>query len=456
MIVRSMEEIQQMIPGSELVNGANITISGVSTDTRKIEKNNLFVPLVGDNFNGHRFVNTALENGAGALLWARSEGEYPADTAVLLVDNTLEAMQQLAKSYLQQLSVKVVGVTGSNGKTTTKDMIEAILSTTYKVLKTEGNFNNHIGLPLTVFRLEEDTDIAILEMGMSARGEIELLSKIGTPEVAVITNIGESHLLDLGSRDGIAEAKLEIVKGLQQDGVLIYNGDEPLLTSRVPAMNLKTVTVGEGKELDYYPVSIEQNSSETKFVISKDDDLIFTMPVLGKHNVHNALTAIAVGEQFNIPFETIAKGLKNLHLTNMRMEMVKGKDGLSIINDAYNASPTSMKAAVQLVQDLDGFKQKVVVLGDMLELGEDENQFHYEVGASLDPNKIDYVFVYGPLSQYLAQGAKQVFPENRVLYFDDKELLAEKLASVVYPEDLVLIKASRGMKLEEIISNLMK
>ncbi|UNL85205.1 UDP-N-acetylmuramoyl-tripeptide--D-alanyl-D-alanine ligase [Priestia koreensis] len=456
MIVRSMEEIQQMIPGSELVNGANITISGVSTDTRKIEKNNLFVPLVGDNFNGHRFVNTALENGAGAVLWARSEGEYPADTPVLLVDNTLEAMQQLAKSYLQQLSVKVVGVTGSNGKTTTKDMIEAILSTTYKVLKTEGNFNNHIGLPLTVFRLEEDTDIAILEMGMSARGEIELLSNIGTPDVAVITNIGESHLLDLGSRDGIAEAKLEIVKGLQQDGVLIYNGDEPLLTSRVPAMNLKTVTVGEGKELDYYPVSIEQTSSETKFVISKDADLTFTMPVLGKHNVHNALTAIAVGEQFNIPFETIAKGLKNLHLTNMRMEMVKGKDGLSIINDAYNASPTSMKAAIQLVQDLDGFNQKLVVLGDMLELGEDENKFHYEVGASLDPNKIDYVFVYGPLSQYLAQGAKQVFPEDRVLYFDDKELLAEKLASVVHPEDLVLIKASRGMKLEEIISNLMK
>ncbi|MGE7219448.1 UDP-N-acetylmuramoyl-tripeptide--D-alanyl-D-alanine ligase [Priestia koreensis] len=456
MIVRSMEEIQQMIPGSELVNGADITISGVSTDTRKIEKNNLFVPLVGDNFNGHRFVNTALENGAGAVLWGRSEGEYPADTPVLLVDNTLEAMQQLAKSYLQQLSVKVVGVTGSNGKTTTKDMIEAILSTTYKVLKTEGNFNNHIGLPLTVFRLEEDTDIAILEMGMSARGEIELLSNIGTPDVAVITNIGESHLLDLGSRDGIAEAKLEIVKGLQQDGVLIYNGDEPLLTSRVPAMNLKTVTVGEGKELDYYPVSIEQTSSETKFVISKDADLTFTMPVLGKHNVHNALTAIAVGEQFNIPFETIAKGLKNLHLTNMRMEMVKGKDGLSIINDAYNASPTSMKAAIQLVQDLDGFNQKLVVLGDMLELGEDENKFHYEVGASLDPNKIDYVFVYGPLSQYLAQGAKQVFPEDRVLYFDDKELLAEKLASVVHPEDLVLIKASRGMKLEEIISNLMK
>jgi len=180
------------------------------------------------------------------------------------------------------------------------------------------------------------------------------------------------------------------------------------------------------------------------------------MPVLGKHNVHNALTAIAVGEQFNIPFETIAKGLKNLHLTNMRMEMVKGKDGLSIINDAYNASPTSMKAAVQLVQDLDGFNQKIVVLGDMLELGEDENKFHYEVGASLDPNKIDYVFVYGPLSQYLAQGAKQVFPEDRVLYFDDKELLAEKLASVVHPEDLVLIKASRGMRLEEIISNLMK
>jgi UDP-N-acetylmuramoyl-tripeptide--D-alanyl-D-alanine ligase len=454
MITRTIKEIQEMIPNSMLQGPAEATIKGVSIDTRTIQEGNLFIPIKGEKFNGHEFVQKAIENGASATLWNQNEPNVPENIPVLLVEDTLTALQQLSKRYREQLSVRVVGVTGSNGKTTTKDMIFSVLSTSYEVLKTEGNFNNHIGLPLTMLRLKEDTEIAILEMGMSSRGEIELLSQLAAPHVAVITNIGESHLLDLGSRDEIAEAKLEIVSGLQEEGLLIYNGDEPLLTSRVGKMSIKTETFGKTNNVDLYPLTIEQKKQSTLFTISQAPDVTYEIPVLGVHNVHNALAAIAVGRFFNIPFSTIAEGLKTLKLTNMRMEMIPSSKGFDIINDAYNASPTSMRAAISLLEDLKGYNRKFIVLGDMLELGAEEKSFHYEVGQMINPKNIDYVFTYGELGLEIAKGAATAFEKERVRHFDDKKQLVQHLASLIQKGDVVLVKASRGMKLEEVVEAL--
>ncbi|MFC3882479.1 UDP-N-acetylmuramoyl-tripeptide--D-alanyl-D-alanine ligase [Bacillus songklensis] len=454
MITRTIKEVQEMIPDSTLQGDTEVIIKGVSIDTRTIEEGNLFVPIKGEKFNGHEFVQKAIESGASATLWNRNEPNMPENIPVLLVEDTLTALQQLSKQYRDQLGVKVVGVTGSNGKTTTKDMIFSVLSTSYQVLKTEGNFNNHIGLPLTMLRLTEETEIAILEMGMSSRGEIELLSQLAAPHVAVITNIGESHLLDLGSRDGIAEAKLEIISGLQEEGLLIYNGDEPLLTSRVEKMAIKTVTFGKTSDVDLHPLTIEQQKQSTLFTISQAPDVTYEIPVLGVHNVHNALAAIAVGRFFNIPFSTIAEGLNTLRLTNMRMEMIPSHKGFDIINDAYNASPTSMKAAISLLEDLKGYGQKFIVLGDMLELGAQEKSFHYEVGQIINPQKIDYVFTCGKLGLEIAKGAETTFEKGRVQHFGDKKQLVQHLAPLIQKGDVVLVKASRGMRLEEVVEAL--
>ncbi|WP_154990946.1 UDP-N-acetylmuramoyl-tripeptide--D-alanyl-D-alanine ligase [Priestia megaterium] len=456
MIKRTLKQLAAMTPGSVFHSGNEATvIEGVSIDTRTIQQGNLYIPIKGERFNGHVFVDKAIENGAVATLWNKDEENPPTDISVILVDDTLEALQQLAKSYRHELDIKVVGITGSNGKTTAKDMVKAVLDTTYRVLKTDGNFNNHIGMPLTILRLDETHDIAVLEMGMSSRGEIEFLSNLAEPDVAIITNIGESHLQDLGSRDGIAEAKLEITSGLAPTGQLVYNGDEPLLTSRVVNPAFETVTFGSSEQNDLYPSAISAEELGTTFTVSRETTYSFFIPVLGKHNVHNALSAIAVGHYFGLDNETIAKGLKELKLTNMRMELVKRTDGLTFINDAYNASPTSVKAAITLMHDLEGYKQKILVLGDMLELGDQEKEFHKEVGEFIQAEKIDYVLTYGPLSVEIEQGAKNNFAEDKVIHFEEKDELVEKLTAITTREDVVLVKASRGMKLEEVISKMM-
>jgi UDP-N-acetylmuramoyl-tripeptide--D-alanyl-D-alanine ligase len=453
-IKRTLQEIQQMASGFGIQEPfLQHMITGVSIDSRTVGAENLFIPIKGEKFNGHQFVKDAFDKGAVASFWQEDEPNPPSDVPLIFVKDTLEALQTLARNYRQQLDVKVVGITGSNGKTTTKDLVAAVLSTAYRVHKTEGNLNNQIGLPLMILRMKEDTEIAVLEMGMSERGQIERLSDIANPDLAVITNIGEAHLQDLGSREAIAEAKFEIIKGLKENGVFIYNGDEPLLNNLVKnaSKKLLSVTFGQNDSLNFYPLNIRQEDEKTIFTMNKAPDIEFSIPVLGKHNVYNALAAIAVGFSFNIEWEKIQIGLRQAAMTNMRTEMVKTKTGLTIINDAYNASPTSVKAAIQLLNDLKGFKRKIVVLGDMLELGEREIEFHQEVGRYLDPEKIHFVFTYGRLGAEIAKAAKETFAPERVKAFEDKSELINKLTPLLTPEDIVLVKASRGMKLEEVV-----
>ncbi len=452
MIKKSLLDIEKMVDGLGLANEyKNIYITGVTTDSRHVGKDSLFIPLVGDIYNGHEFGEKAVKDGAAAVIWQKSEGNPPKGVPVIFVEDTLVALQALAKSYINQLQVKVVGITGSNGKTTTKDMVASLLETTFKVHKTKGNFNNHIGLPLTILSMSEDTEVAVLEMGMSSRGEIELLSSIANPDVAVITNIGESHLMDLGSREGIAEAKLEITKGLKQDGLFIYNGDEPLLQERVPALSIHTATFGEKPSNDYYPTEINQQVTGTSFKVNGVECFI---PVLGKHNVLNALAAYAVATFLGVKKEAIIEGFLSIKITGMRLELIKAKTGASIINDAYNASPTSMKAAIDLIENLKGFNQKIVVLGDMLELGLEEKEYHREVGRAIKANNISHIFTYGRLGAEIAKGAKENYAQEFVHHFENKSELIKLLKSLVQKNDVVLVKASRGMKLEEVVNEL--
>lgn len=458
MIRRTLGQLEKMIKVDRISSPSlEIGIRGVSIDSRKVEKGNLFVPLQGEKADGHQFVQTAIENGAAASFWQKDVPNPPENLPLIFVDDTLAALQELARSYRSELDIKVVGITGSNGKTTTKDMTASLLSLKYKVQKTEGNYNNHIGLPLSILALEEDTDIAVLEMGMSGKGEIDFLTKLARPHIAIITNIGESHLLDLGSREGIAEAKLEIINGLSENGAIIYNGDEPLLRKRLETYegNGKLLTFGNNSSNTLYPVYYEQQETGSVFKINEYDKP-FHLPVLGAHNVLNSLAAMLAARQFAIPYEIMDDGFKKLELTSMRMELVEGIRGVKIINDAYNASPTSMRAAIRLVESMDGFKKKILVLGDMLELGPDEEAFHFAIGKELDPEKISELFTFGPLGKHIARGALEVLPEDRVHSYLDKDELIRQLENYIDKETLLLVKASRGMKLEEVVKNLQR
>ena len=426
-------------------------------NTHFSESGNLYIPFKGENSDGHKYVEDSLKKGASAALWQSDVPNPPTHLPILIVDNCLVALQELAREYRKQLQVKVVGITGSNGKTTTKDMTASLLSTAYKVQKTEGNYNNHIGLPLTVLGLDEDTDIAVLEMGMSGRGEIEFLTKLASPDAVVITNIGESHLLDLGSREGIAEAKLEILQGLKDGGLAVLHGDEPLLMERINKYkgNVRVQTFGRSDTNNFFPIDIIQLEQGNMFKI-KETDENFELPVLGTHNILNAIAAIIIAHYFDVPFNKMNEGLANVKLTNMRMELVEGFHGEKIINDAYNASPTSMMAAIELVSNLKGYKKIILVLGDMLELGPQEEQYHQQIGEGLNPEKIDYVFTYGKLAEHIAEGARSALGKNRVFSFMEKRELIKVLEQHVNNDSLVLVKASRGMRLEEIVTALQK
>lgn len=460
MINRTLKQIHEMISGLNLITEwESIDIHGVAIDSRKVTANQLFIPLRGEQVDGHQYVERAFEQGAAASLWQKDVPNPPENRPIIVVENTEVALQELARAYRQQLNVKVIGITGSNGKTTVKDMTAALLATTYTVHKTSGNYNNHLGLPLTILSMTEETEVAVLEMGMSSRGEIAFLSKLAKPDIAIITNIGESHLLDLGSREEIAHAKLEIIEGLADEGTLIYYGDEPLLQQKISNQrggSLRMLSFGRAQMNDIYTTAIEQGTKGTSYSVAGVAAGSYEIPVLGHHNVMNALAAMLVAKEMQVDQAKIEAGLATIRLTNMRMEMVEGIHGEKIINDAYNASPTSMMAAIELMEGLSEFNHRMLVLGDMLELGLQEQDFHLKIGERISNEKIDKVFTYGPLAEYIAIGARKAFAVDDVHSFQDKEELIKALKESIKPNDLLLVKASRGMRLEEVVEALQK
>ena len=346
-----------------------------------------------------------------------------------------------------------IGVTGSNGKTSTKDLIAGTLSPYFKVQKTEGNYNNQLGLPLTILSLDEDTEFAILEMGMDGFGQIEFLTKMEKPKYAVITNIGEAHMLALGSREGIAKAKFEIIQGLQPDGKFFYDGDEPLLRPLVKnASNLNAISFGLESSDDLKASHIESTESGSSFNVEGTINGEFFIPVLGRHQVKNTLIAILIAHEIGLTDEQIREALKNVSLTNMRMQLVNGDQGILFVNDAYNAAPTSVRAALQFIQSTNLRPDKWVVLGDMLELGELERQFHEDLADAIDPSNIHQVCLYGPRMKWLYDQLQGKVVDENLLWTDDSyDRIIEKIRQNADENSIILLKGSRGMELERVL-----
>ncbi|WP_158606815.1 UDP-N-acetylmuramoyl-tripeptide--D-alanyl-D-alanine ligase [Paenibacillus ginsengarvi] len=431
-------------------------VSGVSIDSRTIVSGNLFIPLVRVK-DGHDFTREAIRGGAAAALWQADHADPPeeADIPFIRVECCLTALQRLASHYRDTLPVKVIGITGSNGKTTTKDMIDSILRTTYKVHKTKGNLNSQIGVPLTLLDIAPDAEYAVIEMGMSERGQIEKLSQLAKPDIAVITMIGMSHLSTLGSREQIAAAKLEIVSGMKEDGVLVWDGDEPLLAKGLEAMPHppRTVSFGMSEPCRYRASSVEADDGGVSFRLQADQ---YRIPMLGKHNALNALAAIAVAEWVGVPGERIRIGLERVSVTGMRMEVTRAPAGYTVINDAWNASPVSVKAALDTFAGLQGFAGKLLVIGDMRELGADEREYHRDVGRMLDPDTIRYVITLGELAEDIASEAAPHFPAGHVHAFLERDEALRCILSVITPSDAVLVKGSRGLEMEQIVFALLQ
>lgn len=458
MIQTTCESVCRMVEGKLYgkVSDAQLMIMGVSTDTRTLQTNQLFIPLVGERFNGHQFLDQAVAMGAAAALWQKDQ-PMPKKSSIplLVVEDTLVALQTLAACYRRETGVKVVGVTGSNGKTTTKDLIGSVLAVKYRVHRTQGNLNNHIGLPLTILSMPRETEIAVLEMGMNHTGEISALSRIALPDVAVVTNIGEAHLEYLGSREAIADAKLEIRDGLSEQGLLIVDGDEPLLKERLARENRQVIRVGWNEENDDRIQGIRLKGTQGINFTSFATGHQFELPLMGKHNALNALLAVAVGRHFGMKEKEIQKGLQQSEQSGMRLETQMARNGMTIINDAYNASPTAMKATIDLLMSLDSGKEKWVLLADMLELGSKEEDYHREVGRYAVMKGVHRIYTYGERGHWIAQGAREAKGEQ-VNHFQSVEEAAAVLSHDGGQEVILLAKASRGALLENVIELLKK
>ncbi len=447
-------ELQQIIDacGATLLWGdPKIKISGITTDSRKSGADTLFIPIAGPTFDGHEFIRAAFDGGAVAALTHRHTDDVVVDHALLAVEDTLKALADIARWYRSRFAIPLAAVTGSVGKTTTKDMCASALASQLSVLKTKGNFNNEIGLPLTLFGLDSSHDIAVVEMGMNHSGEIHRLASIAKPDVAIITNIGMSHIENLGSQQGILQAKLEITDFFRSDSVLILNGDDPLLWECRQKPLYRTLFYGrENPACDYRAENIQ------KFPQSVEFDAVFAggcqhirCSLPGEHNVYNALAAFALAHYFKLAPDQIARGIERFSPSGMRTD-IQSFGGITLINDCYNASPASMEAALDVLAGM-ASKRKAAILGDILEMGEFAPEAHRQVGQYAARSGIDYLFTVGPSASFMAQGAKEEgMGEQDVLHFQTNKQLMAYLPTFLQDGDTVLVKASRGMKFEQI------
>lgn len=425
---------------------AQATLADVCTDTRKIQPGSLFVCLRGERFDGHSFASQAAQLGAAALL---VDHPVDADVPQLVVTDTGKALLQLAGWYRRRFQLPVVGLTGSVGKTTTKEFIALVLGAKYNTLKTQGNLNNEIGVPQMLFRLEDSHTAAVIEMGMNHFGEISRLTRAVAPTVGLITNIGVSHIENLGSRAGILQAKLEILEGMAPDAPLIVNMDNDMLRTVKPGDRPLLTFAIDDQSADFTATDIAEQGSTTTFTVHHSTfTQPVTIPTVGIHNVYNALAAMAVGYVTGVDPAAAASALANYVPAGMRQNLVQ-VGGVQVIEDCYNASPDSMRAALQTLGKLP-VNRRYAVLGAMLELGDYAKEAHTQVGKMAAENGIDGVLAYGADAAYIVEAAKQAGLENARL-FDTKESLAQSLAQQVQPGDGVLFKGSRGMHLEDVM-----
>lgn len=448
-----LHELLEGLNGEILVEGSNKEFNSLCTDTRKLVANNVFLALKGENFNGNKYVKEAYEKGASIIIIDEvlvDLKEYNGKCTIIKVRDSNESLLSLAKYYREKLMIKVVGVTGSCGKTSTKDLVAAFLSKKYKVFKTKGNFNNHIGLPLMILELDSSYDVAVLELGMSNLGEIHTLANCARPDIALITNIGLSHIENLKSRENILKAKMEITDFFTDKNILIVNGEDDYLVD-LKESKYKLIKTGYKKGLNLLAENIELKENATKFtLIFGDNDNCkkdFVLPMVGAHNVLNALIAIGAAIELGVSLDEMEEGLNNIENTSMRLEFIN-KEGLTIINDCYNASPDSMNAALDVLKSTKGGR-KIAILGTMNELGHEAENAH-EVVANYANDKVDLLIVTGNYKDNYKNG----FNNENIILFDSKEELIKNLRNIIKSEDVVLVKASREIKFEDIVNEL--
>ncbi|MBP2635134.1 MAG: murF [Firmicutes bacterium] len=437
--------------GGQLTNaGSSKMFQGVSTDTRSIEAGNLFVALVGERFDGNEFAAQAAAQGATCLLVSK-QVNVPDNITVVQVTNTLTALQALARFHRERYSIPVIAVTGSNGKTTTKDMLAAVLSSRFKVLKTEANFNNEIGLPLTLLKLEASHEVAVVEMGMRASGEIRELTQIALPTVGVVTNVGETHVEILGSIENIASAKAELVEAIGQDDLVILNADNPHVQNMQHKAQGRVVFYGLGSSAFVRAENItfgDNGDLVTTFdCCSARGSFPVVLQAVGIHNVYNALAAIATGWELGLTPGEIQKGISSFTPGAMRFEIKKFGE-FTVINDVYNASPLSMEAALTTLSSISKGR-KIAVLGDMLELGDTALEAHRKVGRQAAEQGVDSIITVGELAVHIAEAACELGVTAQS--FKDHNAAIDVLRNLMKPGDYILLKGSRGMKMETML-----
>ncbi len=452
-----VKDILKVTNGKLLAGNENIECENFSKDTRTINEGDIYIGIKGEKFDGSKLWDEALEKGAKAVIVENIEIEKDklqkyADKAIIKVENTLEALYKLAEYKRSLYDIPVIAITGSVGKTSTKDIIANVISTKYKTLKTEGNNNNNIGLPMTILKLK-DHEALVVEMGMNHFGEISLLTKIAKPTIAVITNIGTSHIGNLGSRENILKAKLEILEGMDKP-ILVINNDNDLLhdwyEKNKEKIEIHTVGIENQSEINAKEIKLKEESSEF-IALTKQEEVKVNVPVGGTHFVYNSLCAIAIGKLLDISTENIIKGISTFELTKKRMDIKKLDNGAIIINDSYNASYESMKASIEFLAKHTG-ERKIAVLGDMFELGEYTKELHEKVGKEIVKNKIDVLICSGEYSKYIIEKVKN--SSTKTFYYENKEQIVEKLQKELKNGDVVLVKASNAMKFYEICQKL--
>ncbi len=436
------------ITGGKLICGNPLgVVTSITTDSRKAEEGSLFAAICGERTDGHNYIDEVFLSGAVCVL---SEKEVKVQGAVILVENTIAALGKIARAIMKKLMIPVVGLTGSVGKTTTRDMTYSVVSKIFNTLKNEGNLNNELGVPLTVFCADENTEAAVIEMGMDNPGEIDRLSRIVRPMVSVITNIGMSHIERLGSQENIYRAKAEIFKNTKEAGTVILNGDDKILMAHKGEITQRVITVGiKNKDADIVAEDIVSTKDSVSFVANGLGKKIeVKLPIPGEHNVINAMLAIAVGITFEMPSKEIASALSDFSMTKMRMDIID--DGsVTIINDCYNAAPDSVRAALSVLSKYDG--RRVAILGDIKALGEYSYKAHYDLGLDVIKSGVDVLITVGEQARHIAESAcHSGMDSDFVISVDDAEDLYQELPDMIKSNDVILVKGSRAMKLERV------
>lgn len=447
----SLREIAAVCGGHYYGEEAELeqNVTGVAIDSRKVEEGFLFVPIKGARVDGHTFIPQVMEKGALCTLSEQLLGDVP--YPYIVVESCEQALKDLAEHYRKALDIKVVGITGSVGKTSTKEMIASVLSQKYSVLKTAGNFNNEIGLPLTIFNIRDEHEVAVLEMGISEFGEMTRLAKMARPDICVITNIGLCHLENLGDRDGILKAKTEMFAYKMPDATIILNGDDDKLITVKDWDGYKPMYFGLDSQKEIYADDIRSLSLKgTSCTLHMGEETFsVVIPIPGHHMVYNAMAGAMVGRELGLTVEEIKAGIESLVPVSGRNNLIE-TESLMIIDDCYNANPISTKASLDVLATAD--TRKVAILGDMFELGENEKALHYEVGKHAAEKKIDLTICIGNLSEETARGVVEV--GGSVLHFETKDAFFAQMKNLLKKEDAVLVKASHGMAFAEIVDSL--